>query len=171
MTSPGARVTNRKLGRLELTISAEEHQIQLRLVGYLDGSADLRELVGQVRGRVLIDVEGVSFVNSLGIRSWTRLLRQLRSDGVSVTLQRCSEAMVMQLNMIRDARAPVESFLCPYACGSCGRRAPSCIEVEPNRAGLARGEAPAVPCPDCKAPMVLDEMPERYLIFLHEPAR
>ncbi len=169
MSSPGLKGVTRKMGRLEVTVSVEDHQSHLQLVGYLDGSADLRELVGVVRGRVSIDLEGVTFVNSLGIRSWTRLLRQLKSDGATVILQRCSEAMVMQLNMIRDARAPVESFFCPYACGRCGLRAPLCIEVEPNRPGLARGAAPEAACPTCQSLMTFDEMPERYLVFLLDP--
>ena len=41
-----------------------------------------------------------------------------------------------------------------------------CIEVGPHEAMLRRMEAPQLECPECKAAMEFNEIPERYFLFL-----
>jgi predicted Zn-ribbon and HTH transcriptional regulator len=116
----------------------------------------------------VIDLEKVSFINSIGVREWIRLLRQLADKKVQVTLRRCSEAMVYQLNMIIDTstNAQVDSFYAPYACNKCGYEGSMCIEMGPNLDRLRRMEAPELTCPECRSAMQLSEIPQRYLLFV-----
>lgn len=138
------------------------------LTGQLDEHGELARAVQGLRGSVTLDCEGIDFINSLGLREWVRALRELRANGVAIRLRRCSEAIVMQLNMIREARAPAESFYAPYVCRGCRRRSAHCVDIEPHRELLQRGEVPELVCSVCGDAMVLDEIPERYLAFLAE---
>ncbi len=138
----------------------------LVLEGQIDASCTLVEQVTGLRGEVVLDLAGVDFINSLGVRVWVRTLAALREAGASVVLRRCSQEMVLQLNMIPEAGAPVSSFYAPMICGGCGAGSSECIEVADHTAQLSRGEMPSLRCRECGAALTLDELPEEYLSFL-----
>ena len=72
-----------KLGRLDVQISGN----RVAFAGRIDDSAALGELVAKLPpGPIVIDTDGVTFVNSIGIREWRRLMRALRDRGSAVTL-------------------------------------------------------------------------------------
>lgn len=151
---------------IERTQFGNEHRVALR--GQIDENADLLPLAEGIEDRVRIDLAEVTFVNSLGLREWIRLLMALQERSVEVVLQRCSEPMVHQLSMVVAAQtnAMVESFFCPFECDTCGHAASVCVDVGSNIEALRRLEVPPQPCPECGAPMELNELPERYLLFL-----
>jgi anti-anti-sigma regulatory factor len=155
---------------IERTQFGNEHRVALR--GQIDENAELQPLASDIDDRVRIDLAEVSFVNSLGLREWIRLLMALQERSVEVVLQRCSESMVHQMSMVVAAQthASVESFFCPFECDECGHAASVCIDVATNEEALRRLEVPPQPCPECGAPMQLNELPERYLLFLEAPA-
>ncbi len=159
-------------GRLEVELSSAGKESRVELSGQLDERADLARVVEKVEGAVAFDLASVSFINSIGVREWVRLLRQLHEKGVRVTLRRCSEAMVHQMNMIVEtvAHTRVESFFVPYMCDACGAEASMCIDVEPNLALLRAMEAPAQTCPECAGKMAFSEIPARYLLFVAQGA-
>ena len=142
------------------------HRITLR--GQLDENADLNPLAKDVSGAATIDLSAVSFVNSLGLRVWIRFLLALSDKDTEVTLVRCSEAMVHQMNMVvaAQAGANIESFYVPYDCPSCGYSASLCVDVAPNIERLRKLEIPPQPCPECTKPMECGELADRYLLFL-----
>jgi predicted RNA-binding Zn-ribbon protein involved in translation (DUF1610 family) len=88
--------------------------------------------------------------------------------GLAVELRRVAEPLVHQLNMIIATRgnARVTSFFAPYACDACGREESLLIDALASAAGLAKLEAPAMPCPECGAQMAFNDFPERYFSFL-----
>ena len=146
----------------------------LTLAGDVDENAELEILVPRLRGKIEIDLAGISRINSCGVRQWMHFLRELGS-GVELRFSRCSPAVVNQLNAIANFRgdASVTSFLSPYVCGTCGADelrllvvgvhfslAPSTLRSLP--------EAPIFPCERCNGAMTLDELPDRYLTFLLE---
>jgi anti-anti-sigma regulatory factor len=159
-------------GRLEVELSNAGRESRVELSGQLDERADLARVVEKLDGSVVFDLAAVSFINSIGVREWVRLLRQLHEKNVRVTLRRCSEAMVHQMNMIVEtvAHTRVESFFVPYMCDACGAEASMCIEVEPHLSGLRRMEAPAQKCPECSGQMSFAEIPARYLLFVSQGA-
>lgn len=161
------------IGRLEVDVTSTGRDHEVALAGQLDERADLTSLLGRLTGgRVVFDLSLVSFINSIGVREWIRLLAGLRDRKCEVVLRRCSEAMVHQMNMIAETSrgAIVESFFMPVDCPSCGYEASIVVEVAPHRTMLARKEAPSVACPECSAPARLNELPERYLLFLSHDA-
>jgi anti-anti-sigma regulatory factor len=138
----------------------------------LAGRLDERTLLGGVAAKVTtnevaIDLSGVSFINSLGLREWVKLLRELKAKQLHVVLRRCSEAMVAQMNMIDDAATGVsiESMELPYVCEKCGFEGPALVEVREHQALLRKMEVPSLPCPECKEPMTFAEVAEQYLYF------
>jgi anti-anti-sigma regulatory factor len=138
--------------------------------GQIDERTDLSELGTRLERLVVMDLEKVSFINSVGVREWIRMLRSLEDRGVQVRMKRCSEAMIHQINMIVEAMgcAEVESSFAPYLCEDCGYEGSMCLEVAANASQFRNMDAPQVPCPECNGTMEFDEIPARYFLFLGE---
>lgn len=140
----------------------------LTIEGDIDDDARLAQLAAQVGPRVVIDIEGISFINSVGVREWITLLDLLAKRGAQVTLRKVSEPMVRQMAMVIEASGgtTIESFHAPYACTACGAERSMILDVEPHRAALTAHRPPKLPCPSCGGEMEFDEFPNRYLSFL-----
>lgn len=152
-------------GRLTIDKRGDE----LVLAGAIDESSQLDQLLTSAqKGRLVLDLAGVTFINSLGVRDWIRMQAAATKDGVAVELRRVAEPVVHQLNMIIATRgtAVVSSFFAPYACDNCGREDSLLVDAVANAAQLAKLEPPAMTCPECKSPMAFNDFPERYFSFL-----
>jgi len=161
-----------KTGRLEISFTPSDGSADVVMQGQIDERTELVGLADKVSGTITIDLEKVSFINSVGVREWIRLLRAFKKSDTTLCMRRCSEAMIHQMNMIVEAKgnAVVESFFAPYVCDACGYEGSMCLDVAPNAEGLKNMEAPAVACPECKESMEFNEIPERYLLFLEDAA-
>lgn len=140
----------------------------LVISGALDESARLAELLDRARGGLLVlDLGGVTFINSLGVRDWIRMQAAAQRAGIAIELRRVSEPVIHQLNMIIATRgARVRSFFAPYACDACGREESMLIDAVAHARGLAELSPPAMTCAECGARMVFNDFPERYFSFL-----
>jgi anti-anti-sigma regulatory factor len=156
------------MGRLDVRIDREGDTHLVVLVGQIDDQATLSEIVDRLGPKVVIDLAGVRFINSIGVREWIGLLRGLDDKQAKVALRNCSEPMVHQMNMVMEARgaATVESFHVPYVCDNCGGTVSQVLPVAPHAAELKARKVPTRPCPDCGGTMQFDDFPNRYLIFL-----
>lgn len=149
-----------KLGRLDAELSAG--RVVLR--GRIDDSSPLGELAAQVPpGNVTIDTDGVTYVNSIGMREWMRFVRSLRARG-HVTFERVADVLITQMNMLPEFDgSTVTSFHAQYICGSCGAEAAPLVDALAHAADLRWMRAPKLPCPECGKSMELADFPERYL--------
>jgi len=150
-----------KIGRLD----AEVHGARLVLAGRIDDAAGaLGELIGHLpAGDVVIDTSGVTFVNSIGMREWMRLVRALRGRG-AVTFERVADVLMTQMNLIPEFKGvAIASFHAQYVCPSCGNEATPLLDVATHGAQLRQMTAPKLPCPECGSAMDLGDFPERYL--------
>ncbi len=143
----------------------------LALSGAIDESAGLDELLAQAKGgRLVLDLAGITFINSLGVRDWIRLQAAATKQGVQIELRRAAEVIIHQLNMIIATRGTsrVTSFFAPYACDTCGREESLLIDAVAHGAELAQLQPPAITCPEpgCGAQMAFNDFPERYFSFL-----
>jgi hypothetical protein len=137
--------------------------------GAIDESAALPDLISRARGgRLLLDLAGVTFINSLGVRDWIRMQAAAQRASVAIELHRVAEPLVHQLNMIIATRGAsrVASFFAPYACDACGREDSMLIDAIAHARGLAQLSAPPMVCPECGAAMAFNDFPERYFLFL-----
>ena len=149
---------------MKLDIAITGNVVALR--GRIDDSAQLGQLVAQLpAGPVVIDTDGVTFVNSIGMREWLRMMRGLRARGEAITLVRVADVLMTQLNLIPELAksATIASFHAQYVCPACGAEASPILEVAAHAAQLRQLQAPALPCSECGAAMELGDFPERYL--------
>ncbi|HEX6836652.1 MAG TPA: hypothetical protein VF334_08770 [Polyangia bacterium] len=165
--------------------------LRVALRGEIDENADFSELHAALRGNVELSLEGITRINSCGVREWVNFVRGL--DAVrALWFARCSPPVVLQLNTIYNfrGRARVSSFMAPYVCEACHGDEYKLLDVAEHfvdpighsaRHSLAGGDSarsarvadwhahvPAFRCRRCGGVMVFDELPERYLSFLSE---
>jgi anti-anti-sigma regulatory factor len=141
----------------------------LLLAGSIDESADLMSLLSRAQGgRLVLDLAGVTFINSLGVRDWIRFQSTATQQAIAVELRRVAEVLIHQLNMIIATRgtARVTSFFAPYACDSCGREESLLVDAVANAPRLATLQPPPMTCPECGGQMAFNDFPERYFSFL-----
>ena len=152
-------------GRLQIVPQPDA----LVLSGAIDETSALMELLGRAQNRRLVlDLAGVTFINSLGVRDWIRMQQAAQQAHIAVELRRVSEPLVHQLNMIVATRgdARVSSFYAPYACDACGREASLLLDAITHGDRLARLDPPPQTCSECGAQMAFNDFPERYFSFL-----
>ncbi|HUJ61123.1 MAG TPA: STAS domain-containing protein [Kofleriaceae bacterium] len=148
--------------RLDVHIAG--NRVTLR--GRIDDAAELGALAGRLpAGDLAIDTAGVTFINSVGMREWLRLVRALRERGQRVRLEGVADLVMAQLNLIAELRGAltIASFHAPYECAACGAEHAPLIDAIAHAELLRRMSAPAVACPECGAPSQLADFPERYL--------
>ncbi len=154
-------MTPSRTGRLEVQV----HGARATLAGRIDDAAQLGEIATLLPlGDVVIEASGVTFINSIGMREWVRLIRVLRRRG-TVTLEAVSPVLIVQMNMIAEFRGSVQitSFHAGYACPACGREATLLVDAVRHATAMRAVVAPRLPCPECGAAMELADFPERYL--------
>jgi hypothetical protein len=142
---------------------------RLVLAGRIDERAHIAELAATVDDQTLtIDLAGVTYINSLGVRDWVSFLRTLASRDTQLTLDRCAEVMVLQMNMIVDARgsARVASFFAPFACDACGWEGVQLVTTADVQPMVLAGRAPETECPDCRQQARFADFVDRYFLFL-----
>lgn len=150
-------------------MTSQDDGQQIVLAGSIDETAKLVDLIGMAKNnRLVLDLAGVTFINSLGVRDLIRMQMTAQEKGLDVEMRRVSEPIVHQLNMIVATRgnAKVTSFFAPYACDACGREESLLIDALAHGKQLAQLQAPPQKCPECGAQMAFNDFPERYFSFL-----
>lgn len=136
----------------------------IALVGELDELSDLNALFAALPEKGVLDLAGIRRINSCGVREWIHFASKLRESGKKFELERCSTAVVSQLNMIMNftGNMPVQSVMAPYYCESCNFDRPELIPLE-------SGKMPEIPdaltCPKCQGPLEFDDIADKYLAF------
>jgi hypothetical protein len=150
-----------RLGRLDIQLDPN----RIAMTGRIDDASPLGEVLAKApRGAVTIDTSGVTFINSIGMREWIRLIRGLRDRGDAVVLERVADVLMTQMNLIPEFRGiPITSFHAQYVCPACGAEAAPIVDAVVHAQALRALQAPRLPCPECKAQMELGDFPERYL--------
>jgi anti-anti-sigma regulatory factor len=150
-------------------LTVQPGQGQLMLSGAIDETAGLMDLLGKAQnGYLALDLGGVTFINSLGVRDWIRMQAAATQQRVQIELRRVAEVLIHQLNMIIATRgtARVTSFFAPYACDRCGREESLIVDAVANGPQLAQMQPPPMTCPECGGAMAFNDFPERYFSFL-----
>lgn len=153
-------MTSLRSGRLEVKL----RESRAVFAGRLDETVQLGEIVSALpSGDIVIDAGGISFVNSVGMREWIRLIRALRDRG-TVTLEAVSEVLITQMNQISQFRGVrILSFHASYVCPSCGGTSSQLVDAVAQAETLRKMQVPGMACPECGATMELGDYPERYL--------
>src|SRR5688572_23297050 len=93
----------------------------VELSGAFTESGDFGALLAKLPAEFVFDLSGVSRINSQGVRQWVGFLNSVRQAGKRFALERCSPAVVAQLNMVStfDGGGQVRSVLAPFLCTEC----------------------------------------------------
>src|SRR3954463_10881284 len=145
------------------------HGDQLLLAGTIDETVKLTDLVAHAQnGRLILDLAGITFINSIGVREWGYMQQAAAKAKVALELRRVVEPIVHQLNIVPAARGVslVTSFYAPYECDECDREFDMLIDVRVHGNDLARMQPPTLKCPDCGEELVFGHPPELYFTFL-----
>jgi anti-anti-sigma regulatory factor len=163
-----AAAIKRSMGRTQILLDKVGDATVLAISGEMDDQSTLSQLTAHLSGKVVVDLGGVRFINSVGVREWIIFLHELDERRCKVVLRNCSERMVHQMNMVLEARgtAEVESFQAPYVCDGCGAEHWITLAVAPHREEFLSFRVPAQTCPDCGGTLQFDDLPNRYLLFL-----
>ena len=159
-------MTDLRLGRLAVQIDPSTRRVVM--TGRIDDSSALSEvLLPLPKGPVVIDTSAVTFINSIGMREWIRLIRAIRDRGDTITLERVADVLITQMNLIPEFAGAVTivSFHAQYVCPSCGAESAPVVDAVAHAAELGAMRAPRLPCPECGAAMELGDFPERYLML------
>src|SRR4051812_20156881 len=100
----------------------EDRGDKLAISGSIDDKADVLGLMAHVKaGRLVLDLGGIRFINSIGVREWIRLQQAAATAKVQIELYRVAVVLVHQLNIVIATRgnAIVHSFFAPYLCDEC----------------------------------------------------
>ena len=141
----------------------------LALAGAIVENVNLVRLLDHAKDqRLVLDLGGVTFINSLGIRQWIRMQQAAEKAQVRLELVRVAEPIVHQLNIMPAARGVsiVTSFYAPYECDECDSEHLMLLDVRTHGADLAKLRAPAMKCPECHHDMDFANPPDLYFMFL-----
>lgn len=174
-------------GRLfRWNITREGERVNIQLSGVLSADVELSALK-HLRGDLHFNMREFRRISSDSIQSWIDLIRALVSASAAsatggvgsaanttrITLHECPVAFIQQANAISNLldSTAVASFYAPYLCTRCGLDEEQLVDVQ--QALAARGSVenvrhgpPTFRCVRCAADMVLDDIPERYFMFL-----
>ena len=137
----------------------------VRIEGAIDESFNLDSFTGG-REVVVLDVDGVNRINSVGIKRWRAALHDL--DARYLCFVRCRPAVVSQFNIVSGFACGGEliSFYLPYLCPQCDHSQSMLLDLRKDRGLIESLTAPEMKC-KCGAMAEFDDFPEYYLRYAH----
>ncbi len=151
-------------GKLRSTVVTEESgKSRLLLSGAIDERSDLPAALHGVIGDVVINLEGIERINSIGVHRWIPAFAAFAVNR-KVEIERLSYPLVLQANMVANlfGQARVLSCVAPYFCSTCKENRVAVVnseDVGPN------GEAPERSCTVCAKRMSFDELDNYFTFF------
>jgi hypothetical protein len=102
--------------------NAEAGKLVVKVSGPVDEDANFQPIDASTFKAVVLDLDGVTAINSVGIREWIKWIKGLQ-PGLQLSVRRCPKIIVDQINMVAGFLPPatvVESFFVPYFSESTG---------------------------------------------------
>jgi anti-anti-sigma regulatory factor len=152
--------------KLSIEKQEDSNATYLTIKGVIDEDADFKGAFSGLKPKVTIDLEGISFINSCGVREWVRAIQEL-PKGAEVQLLKCAPRIVEQTNYVANftGAGKIVSFFAPYYCPKCQKERTALLQAADFKSG-APDHAPAQKCPNCGTKMDFDDIEEEYFSFL-----
>jgi prepilin-type N-terminal cleavage/methylation domain-containing protein len=153
---------------------SDGRDLVVKITGNVDEYADFKKIPRPPNQRLVLDLAGVTMLNSVGLRTWVNWTRELRLPE-GIFLRNCPPPVVHQMNILDGflpLGATVESFQIPYHCESCGHEENKTLERNKDFREATIGEkekivfSESIPCSACSEAAEADIMPAKYLKFL-----
>lgn len=151
--------------KLSWSLKEEGQTARFILSGTITEQSDLAPLLQKEAPQIILDLEGIARINSGGVAAWVSFINKLSTPPKKVVLERCSAAIVQQLNMIYNMKgnAVIHSVMVPYVCSSCGTEHQKTVNLDNFN---FQEISPSISCPSCKGNMEFDDIPEIYFSFI-----
>src|SRR4051794_26264483 len=150
-------------------LTYEQRGDKLAITGAIDDKANVLGLLAHaVDNRLVLDLGGIRFINSIGVREWIRLQQAAAKASVQLELHRVAVVLVHQFNIVPATRgfAQIRSFFAPYVCDECDAEHDLLLDDHVHHDELKDRVPPPMKCPACKQLMQFRDPPEIYLMFL-----
>ena len=150
--------------------------LEIVLEGSIDERCPLFKIgVGNAK-KIVLNLEKIDYINSMGVKYWILWSVQLPSD-LEIHIQKASMAVINQACSVHNLFSPqtvVESFMAPYLCPNCYAESCALVSLRTDYSYATatqkeRLEMPTVKCPGCQAVMDADLMVAKVSTFLKSP--
>lgn len=104
------------MGQFNASKQQNGSEFLVNLSGHIDEDATFNNIALDGAGKVVLELEGVTAINSCGIREWIKWIRTV-PPGTPVVYRKCPKVIVDQINMVAGFLpdgGKVESFYVPY---------------------------------------------------------
>lgn len=104
------------MGQLKLEGQAGANGFTVKLIGSIDEDSQFSVVALTGQKKILLDLEQIKSINSVGIREWIKWTKSADGDAQFV-FQKCPKVIVDQMNLVAGflpENGKVESFFVPY---------------------------------------------------------
>lgn len=118
----------------KIDFKEKDGKINLIFDGHLDEFVELPEIEVSGHGEIVLNLEKILSVNSLGIRTWLDWIKNFEGKARFQFIN-CPKCIVMQMNMVEGfipKNSEVLSFYVPYYCESCDEEKSVLVDVRKN---------------------------------------
>jgi hypothetical protein len=131
---------------------------RVALSGPINEHADFGPLRAEAKPGLVIDLGGITRINSYGAREWIKFMAGVPPR--SLFLERCPVAFVNQLNLISNfaAGAQIRTLFVPFIC-------PACDSLSEELRPLEQASRAEPPKCQCGTVMEFDVDPSAYFAF------
>ena len=152
--------------KLNIERKDESNASVIAVKGVIDEDAEFKTAFADLKPKVSIDLEGVSFINSCGVREWVRAVQDFPKQA-EVQFVKCAPRIVEQANYVANftGRGKIVSFFAPYYCPKCQKERSTLLKSADFKSGPP-SKAPSQKCPACGSAMDFDDIEEEYFSFL-----
>ncbi|MGZ3722027.1 MAG: hypothetical protein ACXVA9_03790 [Bdellovibrionales bacterium] len=147
------KITTHKLGT----------DVHVTLYGFIDETCIMPVFNEEIYGRLILNLEYITLINSLGTRRWLSWIKTLKANG-GIVLSKCSAPFVGQMNVLQNfvpEGVVVESFIVPYLCSKCTKEESVLFTV-----GVDSDASEIRACSACGGDMEMDVIKSKYFHFL-----
>jgi hypothetical protein len=142
-------------------------RLVVKISGGVDEDANFQPIDTGAFKSVVLDLEGVTAINSVGIREWIKWVKAIPTT-IQLSVSRCPKIIVDQINMVAGFLPPatiIESFFVPYFAESSGTEKMLLFEKDKE---FKDGEIhpPADVKDDSGEEMEMDVIEAKYFKFL-----
>src|ERR1035437_1295085 len=108
-----------------ITKQTEGARLIVKIAGGVDEDASFQPLEFGAATSLVLDLEGVTAINSVGIQEWIKWIKWIKAvpSTIKLSVRRCPKIIVDQINMAAGFLPPatiIESFFVPYYADSTG---------------------------------------------------
>ena len=124
------------------------------LSGRINEYSDLKILGESKNNPLLINLKGVTLINSVGVSMWMDFLRGILGKERAIEYFECSDIFISQCNMVPSLTKEITVHSCygSFICEECDRDHMRLLQIK----DVDINDLPTFPCPSCGSKMEIE---------------